>query len=249
MQSARPARPVPVAASRPHANPAPPQPHPSRSPRPSPRLAHPSQKIISAAPKIQGSAHPSRPAPRPRSAPPSTPQHKPPTPVTRPSPQAHRNPKRPQENPRETREGPREAQEGPKRNPREAQEGPERSPADPGQRRKAPHSEGATRGVRGVAPPGDVASPAEAAIKSGEHRATPGGYGGKPPGVAFIGVPTGARNAGSGAPAGDQSTDMNVTRKRPRLCQDLITVRSQDDAEQANHEADKLSLERGGAGR
>src|SRR5215831_17220837 len=29
-----------------------------------------------------------------------------------------------------------------------------------------------------------------------EDRATPGGYGGKPPGVAFIGVPTGARNAG-----------------------------------------------------
>ena len=55
------------------------------------------------------------------------------------------------------------------------------------------------------------------------HGATPGGYGGKPPGVAFIGVPTGARNAGCGAPTGDQSTDMNATRKPPRMCQDLIT--------------------------
>jgi hypothetical protein len=53
--------------------------------------------------------------------------------------------------------------------------------------------------------------------------ATPGGYGGKPPGVAFIGVPTGARNAGCGAPTGDQSTDMNATRKPPRMCQDPIT--------------------------
>jgi hypothetical protein len=33
--------------------------------------------------------------------------------------------------------------------------------------------------------------------KEPEHRATPGGYGGKPPGVAFIGAPTGARNAGN----------------------------------------------------
>ena len=30
----------------------------------------------------------------------------------------------------------------------------------------------------------------------GKEKATPGGYGGKPPGVALIGVPTGARNAG-----------------------------------------------------
>jgi hypothetical protein len=35
----------------------------------------------------------------------------------------------------------------------------------------------------------------------------PGGYGGKPPGIAIIGVPTGARNAGNGAPTGDQSTN------------------------------------------
>src|SRR5579864_2524029 len=65
-------------------------------------------------------------------------------------------------------------------------------------------------------------------LKGGEYRATPGGYGGKPPGVAIIGVPTGARNAGSGAPTGDQSTDTNATRKLPPMCQDPITSRSQD---------------------
>ena len=70
-------------------------------------------------------------------------------------------------------------------------------------------------------------------LKGGEYRATPGGYGGKPPGVAIIGVPTGARNAGSGAPTGDQSTDMNATRKLPPMCQDPITTRSRDRAEQA----------------
>src|ERR1700748_2902148 len=48
-------------------------------------------------------------------------------------------------------------------------------------------------------------------------RATQGGYGGKPPCVAIIGVSTGARNAGKGAPTGDQSTDMNATRKQPLL--------------------------------
>ena len=52
-------------------------------------------------------------------------------------------------------------------------------------------------------------------------RATPGGYGGKPPGVAIIGLPTGARKAGSGALTGDQSTDMNRTRAAPCMCQDL----------------------------
>src|SRR5579875_1147558 len=45
---------------------------------------------------------------------------------------------------------------------------------------------------------GAVAKPQNAA----EHRATPGGYGGKPPGVAFIGAPTGARNAGYRCPSG-----------------------------------------------
>jgi hypothetical protein len=53
-----------------------------------------------------------------------------------------------------------------------------------------------------------------------KKRATPGGYGGKPPGVAIIGVPTGARNAGSGAPTGDQDTDMNGTRPTPGMCRD-----------------------------
>ena len=61
---------------------------------------------------------------------------------------------------------------------------------------------------------------------SDKKRATPGGYGGKPPGVAIIGVPTGARNAGSGAPTGDQSTDMNGTRPTPCMCQDLKTSKS-----------------------
>src|ERR1700722_9903940 len=63
---------------------------------------------------------------------------------------------------------------------------------------------------------------------SGQKRATPGGYGGKPPGVAFIGVPTGARNAGSGTPTGDQGTDMNGTRRAPPMCQDLISTESQE---------------------
>ena len=60
--------------------------------------------------------------------------------------------------------------------------------------------------------------------KCSRRWATPGGYGGKPPGVAFIGVPTGARNAGNGALTGDQSTDMNGTTKRPPMCKDPITT-------------------------
>ena len=67
-------------------------------------------------------------------------------------------------------------------------------------------------------------------LKSPNIRATPGGYGGKPPGVAIIGVPTGARNAGSDAPTGDQSIDMNRTRKHPPVCQDPITTRSRERA-------------------
>src|SRR5262249_61065197 len=59
-------------------------------------------------------------------------------------------------------------------------------------------------------------------------RATPGGYGGKPPGVAFIGAPTGARNAGNGAPAGDQSTGKHVTPNRPHVRQDRIRSESAD---------------------
>src|SRR5262249_12344868 len=114
---------------------------------------------------------------------------------------------------------------------------------------KAPEQR-ATRGVRGVSPPGKHCEPpakgrrllskgrpggsggyppGETLRASGEgpkapeQRATPGGYGGKPPGVAFIGVPTGARNAGSGAPTGDQSTGMHVTRPTLGSCQDLAT--------------------------
>ena len=137
------------------------------------------------------------------------------------------------------------------------------SPTEPGQRppqnqanvphrtrptNRTPKDRGPRGGFRGVVPPGRRREPSRSRPEGGEHRATPGGYGGKPPGVAIIGVPTGARNAGSGAPTGDQSTDMNVTRKRPRLCQDPITTESRDGAEQANHERDKLSLERGRAG-
>ena len=61
-----------------------------------------------------------------------------------------------------------------------------------------------------------------------QKRATPGGYGGKPPGVAFIGAPTGARNAGNGAPAGDQSTGKHVTPNRPQVRQDRIRSESAD---------------------
>src|SRR5689334_5224935 len=95
-----------------------------------------------------------------------------------------------------------------------------------------PPNRGPPGGSGGPSPRGDTASPRRGA-KSAEHRATPGGYGGKPPGVAIIGVPTGARNAGSDAPTGDQSIDMNRTRKHPPVCQDPITTRSRDEPEQA----------------
>jgi hypothetical protein len=88
-------------------------------------------------------------------------------------------------------------------------------------------------GSGGSSPRKSTASPRRSPPKAGEHRATPGGYGGKPPGVAIIGVPTGARNAGSDAPTGDQSIDMNRTRKHPPVCQDPITTRSRDEPEQA----------------
>ena len=55
---------------------------------------------------------------------------------------------------------------------------------------------GAPRGIRGSPPRANTASHWRGRPKDPGHRATPGGYGGKPPGVAFIGVPTGARNAG-----------------------------------------------------
>ena len=83
-------------------------------------------------------------------------------------------------------------------------------------------------GPGGRPPPANTASPRRGVGNDPEHGATPGGYGGKPPGVAFIGVSTGARNAGSGAPTGDQSTDMNRTRKPPRTCQDPITSTSRE---------------------
>jgi hypothetical protein len=101
---------------------------------------------------------------------------------------------------------------------------PEPSPAPhPGQRRAPPPTAGHAGGPGGR-PPGKALRANGEPSKEGEHRATPGGYGGKPPGVAIIGVPTGARNAGRGAPTGDQSTDMNATRKLPLVCQDPITT-------------------------
>jgi hypothetical protein len=95
--------------------------------------------------------------------------------------------------------------------------------AEEGAPTKTTPGQQAVGGFRGDVPPGKHCEPMRSRQKGGEVRATPGGYGGKPPGVAFIGVPTGARNAGSGAPTGDQSTDMNATRKHPLVCQDLMT--------------------------
>jgi hypothetical protein len=96
-----------------------------------------------------------------------------------------------------------------------------------------PNLQGAASGGPGGRPPEEHCEPPARGLKSPEHRATPGGYGGKPPGVAIIGVPTGARNAGSDAPTGDQSIDMNRTRKHPLVCQDPITTGSRDEPEQA----------------
>jgi hypothetical protein len=129
--------------------------------------------------------------------------------------------------------------------------GPGQRPAEAGVRQKRASDrtrrpERATRGVPGGRPPGKaLRAQGEGPLKGAEDRATPGGYGGKPPGVAIIGVPTGARNAGSGAPTGDQSTDMNATRKHPLVCQDPITTRSETEAEQQN----QLSRPPGPAGR
>ena len=94
-----------------------------------------------------------------------------------------------------------------------------------------------------MSPQINTASPRSAGPKAPRHGATPGGYGGKPPGVAFIGVPTGARNAGCGAPTGDQSTDMNATRKPPRMCQDPITSASRVSADRV-HRPRALSTRR-----
>ena len=120
-----------------------------------------------------------------------------------------------------------------------------RPPTEPGVRQTSPLIGCHAGGSGGSSPRKSTASHRRRPLKGAEHRATPGGYGGKPPGVAIIGVPTGARNAGSGAPTGDQSTDMNATRKHPLVCQDPIPTRSRDGAEQR----DQLSLPPGRAGR
>ncbi len=54
-------------------------------------------------------------------------------------------------------------------------------------------------------------------VAAGGPFAGAGGYGNEPASVVVIVVPMGARNAGSGALTGrgDQSTDMNGTRKPP----------------------------------
>jgi hypothetical protein len=78
--------------------------------------------------------------------------------------------------------------------------------------------------------PGTRTYLAPAASLGGKDKATPGGYGGKPPGVAFIGAPTGARNAGTGAPAGDQSTGKHVTPNPPLVRQDRTTSGSRHGA-------------------
>ena len=101
--------------------------------------------------------------------------------------------------------------------------GQQPGPQTPTKKRGACHIGGS-----GGSPPGQTLRAPARGPQDPEHGATPGGYGGKPPGVAFIGVSTGARNAGSGAPTGDQSTDMNATRKPPRTCQDPITSASRE---------------------
>ena len=77
-------------------------------------------------------------------------------------------------------------------------------PARTEPRLSRPPSPASDDGGSGGIPPGNTASHGEADLKAGEDRATPGGYGGKPPGVAFIGVPTGARNAGRRSDGGPE---------------------------------------------
>ena len=57
-------------------------------------------------------------------------------------------------------------------------------------------------GAPGGLPPDRYCEPLVRGPQAPDHGATPGGYGGKPPGVAFIGAPTGARNAGNWCPSG-----------------------------------------------
>ena len=68
-------------------------------------------------------------------------------------------------------------------------------------------------------PPGKYRKAWRSRQNTGEDGATPGGYGGKPPGVAFIGVPTGARNAGRCSDGGPEHR-MHVTPKTPLARQD-----------------------------
>src|SRR5689334_15044188 len=132
------------------------------------------------------------------------------------------NPTHPQGNTEATASQP----ASPRKPPASPQPHPRRRPTA-----STPHGQSAASGS-GVVPPDEHCEPPPRGLKAPEHRATPGGYGGKPPGVAIIGVPTGARNAGSDAPTGDQSIDMNRTRKHPPVCQDPITTRSRDEPEQ-----------------
>ena len=76
------------------------------------------------------------------------------------------------------------------------------------------------QGAPGGIPPEKHREPWRSRPKADEDRATPGGYGGKPPGVAFIGVPTGARNAGRCSDGGPEHR-MHVTPKPPLVRQDF----------------------------
>ena len=77
---------------------------------------------------------------------------------------------------------------------------------------------------RARADPRKYHEPPQSRQNTGEDGATPGGYGGKPPGVAFIGVPTGARNAGRCSDGGPEH-HVHVTTKPPLVRQDRIPRR------------------------
>ena len=72
------------------------------------------------------------------------------------------------------------------------------SPSRPRAKEGAPRTRAMTDAHGTVAPFGVRGDwePWRRRPEGAEDSATPGGYGGKPPGVAIIGVPTGARNAG-----------------------------------------------------
>ena len=174
--------------------------HPGQSPDPRPTCAHAPARTTSPAPPRDQPRAPDRTSPAPR--------------------QDHRGQAHPRQNQAspQNRTSPAPPQNK-ARAPRRA------SPAFPRNQARIPtrRPEGRHAGIRGSSP-GNT----EARQRRAKIRATPGGYGGKPPGVAIIGVPTGARNAGSGALTGDQSTDMNATRKHPLVCQDPIATRSRE---------------------